>query len=170
MSLNIFLRNLALFFFFGLLQILFLNNITVSQLGITPFVYVVAILLMPFETPSWFSLLFAFFLGLSIDIFSDTGGMHAFSLVFAVVLRPIAIRLVEPRKGYELSDRPGVFGLGFKWFLNYMLMLLAVHHISFFLLDNFSFSLFISGFLSLIFTYIFSAVLILLSQFLIFRS
>lgn len=149
---------------------LFLNNIALSPLGITPFIYVAAVMLIPFETPAWFRLFFAFLLGLLIDIFTDTGGMHAFSLVLIAYLRPAVLNLIAPRDGYELSDRPQITYLGLGWFLKYASLLLIIHLVTFFFLDALSFSLFFSSIVTLFFTFIFSIVVIILSQYLVYRN
>jgi rod shape-determining protein MreD len=163
------IRNIALLVFFGLLQVLFLNNIEITKWHITPYIYVAAILLFPFQTPVWFRITAAFALGLTVDIFSDTGGMHAFALVFTAYIRPLVLNLIQPRDGYDFPLQPLVSNLGFNWFLKYSLIMLSIHHLIFFLLDSFSFSLFFSKFHVLILSLIFSGIVILLSQFLIFR-
>jgi rod shape-determining protein MreD len=130
---------------------------------------VAAILLFPFQTPTWFRIMAAFGLGLTVDIFSDTGGMHAFALVFTAYMRPLVLNLIQPRDGYDFPLQPLVSNLGFNWFLKYSAIILSTHHIIFFILDSFSFSLFFSKLHILILSLIFSGIVILLSQFLIFR-
>ena len=97
---NLFLRNIGRFIFLVLFQVLVLDNI---QLGgyLNPFMYVLFILLMPFETPGWVLLFSAFLLGGSIDLFEHTPGMHASAAVFMAFLRPAVLKLIAPREGYE---------------------------------------------------------------------
>lgn len=170
MDVKLLVRNMLLLLVFGLLQVLFINNITISRWDITPFIYIAAILLFPFETPVWFRLTAAFALGLSVDIFSDTGGMHAFSSVLIAFLRPPILNVISPREGYEYPIQPLAGMLGFGWFLKYTLILTGIHHLSFFILDAFSLSLFFMKFHVLLLSYIASVSLIVLSQFLIFRE
>jgi len=59
-----------------LLQIFIFSQIQFSNL-INPYFYVLFVLLLPFDMPRSAMLLMAFFLGLTIDLFSNTLGMHA---------------------------------------------------------------------------------------------
>ena len=70
------LKNIFRFIILVLVQVLVLNNI--QFLGyINPYIYILFILSLPVRTPRWASLLLAFVLGLTIDIFANTPGMHA---------------------------------------------------------------------------------------------
>lgn len=170
MDAKLLFRNIALLLFFGLLQVLFLNNIEITSRLITPYIYFAAVLLFPFQTPVWFRLIAAFMLGLLVDVFSDTGGMHAFASVFAAYIRPAVLQLVEPRDGYEYPLQPLVSHLGFNWFLKYSSIMLGIHHIVFFILDTFSIKLFFLQIDVMILSFLFSGIVILLSQFLVFRK
>ena len=57
-----------------LLQVLILNNVHIAGYA-TPFLYIYLILKFESETPRNALMLWAFFLGLTVDIFSDTPGM-----------------------------------------------------------------------------------------------
>ncbi len=121
-----------------MVQVLILNNI--NALGyINPFVYPLAILALPFITSEVVLLLLAFIMGLCVDVFSDTGGMHAAALVMLAFCRPYIIRLITPSGGYEGDDRPSIFSMGLIWFLMYSGILLFIHHFTFFFLRIFSF-------------------------------
>lgn len=74
-----------------LLQVLLLNNIQFSGY-INPYMYVLFILLLPFETPRYLLLLLGFFLGLLVDIFSNTPGFHASATTFLAFCAPIPFR------------------------------------------------------------------------------
>ena len=78
---NQILKNIIRFVVLVFIQVAILNNIQISGF-INPYMYVLFILLLPFETPNWILLVLSFFLGLSIDIFSNTLGMHASASVF----------------------------------------------------------------------------------------
>ena len=85
---KLFGRNIIRFVILVLLQVLVLDNIQISG-HIVPHFYVLFILLMPFETPNWLLLLTAFALGLSVDMFNHTLGMHAAATVFMASLSSI---------------------------------------------------------------------------------
>jgi len=80
------IQNIIRFLLLVLFQVLVLNNI--EFLGfINPYLYILFILSLPVQTPRWFALLLAFVLGLTIDTFSNTMGMHAFASVLICFLR-----------------------------------------------------------------------------------
>jgi len=162
-------RNIFRFIFLVLLQVLVLNNIQFSGY-INPYLYVLFILLLPFETPGWLLLVFAFFLGLSVDIFSDTIGMHASASVFMAFLRPFVLQLIAPRDGYEIGKLPRVYYYGIVWFFKYSFLLILLHHLFLFSIEVFNFNsyylILVRTFLSVIFT----TVLVIISQYIIFRK
>ena len=170
MGFNILTKNIGKYIFLVLLQVAVLNNIHLSSLGITPYVYVLFILLLPFETPSWMLLIFAFVTGLSIDMFDDTGGAHAAATVFVAFLRIGVLRAISPRDGYESGILPRISYLGLNWFVKYMLVLIFVHHLIFFYIEVFSFEDTLITFLKIILTTILSSILIIISQYLIYRK
>ena len=80
-------RNIIRLLVVVLLQVFIINNIEISSM-INPYFYVIFILLLPFETPGWILLMSAFSLGLVVDLFMNTPGLHAASCVFMAFLRP----------------------------------------------------------------------------------
>ena len=65
---------------YTLIQILILNEILFLSY-INPYLYIILIIVLPYKTPKWFLIIYAFFLGFSIDIFSGTLGMHSLEKV-----------------------------------------------------------------------------------------
>ncbi len=166
---KLFTRNIIRFAVLVLLQILVLNNIQISG-HIVPYVYILFILLMPFETPNWLLLVTAFALGLSVDLFTQTPGMHAAATVFMAFVRPYVLGLSAPRDGYEPGSFPRLYYYGFKWFLRYTVILVLVHHFVLFYIEVFRFSDFFSTLLRVLISSLFSVILIMLSQYFIYRK
>ena len=162
-------RNIARFIFLILLQVWVLNNIQFSGY-LNPYMYVLFILLLPFETPGWAVLLLSFFLGLSVDMFTDTIGMHASASVFMGFLRSFVLQSIAPRDGYEIGTFPRVFFYGVTWFLKYSLLLVFIHHLFLFSIEVFNFKTFHLVILRTILSTLFTTILILVSQFIIFRK
>lgn len=74
-----------------LVQILICNHI--NFLGyINPLVYIYFILLFPFNANRSLFLVLAFALGLTIDMFSDSGGANAAACLFIAYIRPSVLR------------------------------------------------------------------------------
>ncbi|MCX6258967.1 MAG: rod shape-determining protein MreD, partial [Bacteroidia bacterium] len=120
-------KNIWRFILLVLLQVLILNNIRFSGF-INPYVYVMFILLLPFETPKWLLIISAFLIGISVDYFSDTMGMHAAASVCMAYFRPHILGLIAPRDTYEAGTYPQMNYFGFTWFVQYCLILTFIHH------------------------------------------
>ncbi len=76
------LRGLVYFVVLVLIQALILNNIHFLRIA-TPFLYLYFIIKMPVGTSRDLVVLFSFLIGLVIDMFSNTPGMHAAACTLA---------------------------------------------------------------------------------------
>jgi len=166
---NIILKNTIRFIVLVLIQVAILNNIQVSGF-LNPYMYVLFILLLPFETPNWLLLSLSFLLGLSVDIFSGTLGMHASACVFMGYVRPYVLNYLSLRDGYEIGTYPGISYYGFAWFFKYALVLVVAHHSFLFIIEAFSFANFSETMVRIIFSSFFSLTLLVTSQFLMFKK
>ena len=146
-------------------QIVVLNNIQFSGY-INPFVYIMFIMMLPVRIPNWLLLIIAFFTGLTIDIFSNTMGMHAAACVFMAYVRPALLRIMAPRDGYEAESFPSAQQLGFTWFLIYAAALTFAHHMVLFYIEVFRFSEFFSTFLRVILSTVATVLFVMISQYL----
>ena len=120
-----------------LLQILLFNNINFSQ-NINPYLYITFIFIFPLNKNRFVFLSTAFIYGLTLDLFSDTGGIHAASLLFVAFLRVPFVKLFFKKntKDYLLFNlHSEAFGQVF----NYVVTLTIIHHFILLSLDNFSF-------------------------------
>lgn len=151
------------FIVFVLFQVLILNNI---QLGgtINPYLYILFILWLPIEWNKALVLGISFLLGLSIDVFTDTMGMHASACVFLGFVRPHLLNVLAPRDGYELNVSPTAGGLGWSWFLQYAIICVFLHHSFLFFVEVFRFSEFFDTLGRALASNIFSLVMIILVQ------
>ena len=158
------IKNILRFIFLVFFQVLILNNIQLSGY-LNPFLYVLFILMQPFETPKWLVLILAFVLGISIDMFSNTGGLHAAASVFMAFLREPILKLIAPRDGYDVVQKPTIQQFGFGWFFSYAGILVFIHHFFLFYLEVFHFANFFSTFFRVILSSFFTLTLIFISQF-----
>ncbi len=161
---NSILRFGLIFILLILLQLLLFNHIQFSGY-VNPYVYLMFILLLPFEIASWLLLLLAFALGMLIDIFSGTPGMHSSATLLAGFVRPYVLRVISPRDGYESGSNPSMLVYGFKWFFFYTLIMVLVHHTALFYLEVFSFTGFFRTLLRVLLSSAFSIIFILLIEF-----
>lgn len=157
------LNYLFVFILLVLTQVVILNNI---ELGgyINPYIYVLFILALPFETNENLTLLLAFLMGLFIDIFSSTMGFHTSATVFMAFSRKYVLKLIRPRDGYEFGITPNLQNMGLSWYLAYSVILVVLHHLFLFYIESFHFSQFFSTFGRVIVSSIFTLILIFIVQ------
>lgn len=118
-------------------QVLIFSYIHFSPF-ISPFVYPLFVLLLPFNTPRWLLLILGFVAGFILDLMLDTNGMHAASLLLVAYLRPYLITFITP-KGAEFEVEPNIYLQGFSWFLIYCGVSTLTHHIFYFLIESWTF-------------------------------
>tara|TARA_B100000795_G_C22790260_1_gene436604 strand:+ start:1031 stop:1537 length:507 start_codon:yes stop_codon:yes gene_type:complete len=134
------MNKLRIFFWFILillLQVFVLNNVNFSN-SINPYLYVSFIFIYPLNKNRFLFLFFTFIYGLTLDFFSDTGGIHAFSLLFVAYTRLFFIKLFFKKNNIDyllFNLHSEVFGQMF----NYVVTLTVIHHFILISLDNFSF-------------------------------
>jgi len=160
---NSILRFSLIFILLILLQVLLFNNIQFSGY-VNPYVYIMFILLLPMEIPSWLLLILSFATGLTIDLFSGSPGMHSSATVLAGFIRPYVLRIISPRDGYEPNSDPSMVTYGFTWFLTYTFLIVLVHHTALFYLEVFRFADFFRTMLRVILSTLFSVTFILLIE------
>jgi len=132
-------KNILRFVMLAALQVVVFNNMQVGTF-VNIFIYTGFILFLPFETPRTLLLILALAMGLLMDMFSNTGGLHAASLVFMAFSRPGVLRLIEPRDGYDASGDPTIATMGLGWFVTYALLLIFLHSFACFFLEAFRMS------------------------------
>jgi rod shape-determining protein MreD len=152
-----------------LIQALILNNIQFSGF-VNPYVYILFILLLPFTIPGYLLLGLSFLIGISIDIFNNTPGLHAGASVFLGFLRPGIANLISSREIIEKGNTPNIKQLGFASFLKYTVIAVFIHHLFLFYAEAFSFGGFFHTLLRCVLSSIFSVVIILASQFILFKN
>ncbi|WP_299125414.1 rod shape-determining protein MreD [uncultured Tenacibaculum sp.] len=156
-----------LFVFLLLLQVLVLNNILF--LGyVNPYLYIVFVFLYPLNTNRFPFLSLAFLLGLCVDSFSNSGGMHAFSILFIAYIRLFLVKTIFKKTESDYL----LFNLRLETFdkvFNYTVILTLIHHFILFSLINFSFYNFSNVLVNTLFSSVFTLVLYFLGSF-IFRK
>ncbi|MCM4161008.1 rod shape-determining protein MreD [Antarcticibacterium flavum] len=157
---NTILINSLRFIFLVLLQVLLLNNI--NFLGyVNPYLYLLFLVLYPFNTSQSLFLFLAFLLGITIDAFEDSGGIHAAASLFAAYIRPVFLRfsfgVSYDYQTVKLSNTP--YGAR----ISYITLLVFVHHLVLFTLEMFDFSHLFLILKKTFFSGIFTIILILIS-------
>lgn len=133
-----YLHKIGWFIGLVLLQVLILNNVHIAGYA-TPFLYIYLILKFESNVSRNALMLWAFFLGLTVDIFSDTPGMNASATVLLAFLRPTFLRLFVPRDTLEALV-PSIRTMGTSHFLKYLFACVFVHHGMLLTIEFFSFA------------------------------
>ena len=130
-------QNILRFVFLVLVQIAIFNNI--NFLGyINPYPYVLFIILFPIGDNKALLLALSFLLGISIDMFCNSGGMPAASCVTIAYLRPWILQSIFGL-AYEYNAVK-VVKAAFGQRLLYTTILVFSHHLLLFFLESFNFS------------------------------
>ena len=115
---------------------LILNNVHIMGYA-TPFLYIYLILKFESDASRNELMVWAFFLGLTVDVFSDTPGMNAAAAVLLAFLRPMFLRLFIPRDTLD-GIAPTARAMAFSPFLKYLVGGVFVHHVMLFVVEVFS--------------------------------
>ncbi|MEX2591442.1 MAG: rod shape-determining protein MreD [Anditalea sp.] len=134
MNSKIIISSITGFFVYFLVQVFVLKNLVIFDMAFC-FLYVFYILLLPIETKTIPLMLISFILGISIDIFYDSLGMHTASMVALAFARNAWIRIIIPTGGYDENVQPSILNMGIGWFFTYSLPLILLHHVIFFYID-----------------------------------
>jgi hypothetical protein len=153
------------FFIYVLAQVLLLKNLVLFNTGFC-FVYVAFILLLPIETSTLVLMSLGFIMGFVIDIFYNSLGLHALTMVFVAYLRNYWLSAITPQGGYDLGTVPNLKANGLQWFLVYMMPLVFIHHLTLFLVESAGFTLFWYSMLKTITSLLFTMTIIVVLQYL----
>ena len=123
-----------------LFQVLVINHIRLGGY-VHPYIYLTFILLLPFSMPKWQLLVLGFVLGLTVDLFTGTPGLHAGATTLMAFSRPSIIKLVSGSLKFDNIQEPNLGQLDGMWFLRYVFCLVFIHHFALFFLESFSFRL-----------------------------
>lgn len=157
---NQLLSNSLRFIGLVLLQVLILNNINLFGY-LNPFVYIVWVFLFPLKKERSLFLILSFLLGLSIDFFSDSGGINAAATLFIAFIRLIVLKAILRKSDVDFVLF-NIRSIPFDKIFLYITTLTVIHHFIIFSLEYFSFNDFLSILKNTIFTSIFTIVVSIL--------
>ena len=133
---NNLLKNSIRFVLFLLIQIIILNEIPPIHQYITPYLYFMFLLMMPFGMSRISLTLLGFVFGYSLDIFTNTPGLHAAACTLIGYIRPSILNLLLAQETSEdLKNEPSVSTMGWGPFVVYVLFLTFIHHFYLVLLE-----------------------------------
>ena len=161
---NVVLNNTIRFISLILLQVLVFNHMNIFG-NINPMVYIIWIFLFPFRKNRSSLLILSFLLGISIDFFSDSGGINAFAITFIAYIRLPLIKAILRKPDFDYLQFNLKTISNNKAFL-FIASLTMIHHFIVFSLEYFSFealsTIIFNTILTSIFTILFSTLGIVL--------
>ena len=142
-----------------LLQVLLFSHINFMGY-INPYPYILFILLFPIKNNRLVFILLSFILGLFIDVFLDSGGIHAAAAVTIAFIRPAALKFsfgaLYDHQAIKFSN------VDFAQRFTYISILTVIHHFILFSLEIFNFSKILLVLKNTLFSGIFTILLCLL--------
>ncbi len=134
---------------------------------ISVIIYPMFIMLLPIKTPHPLIILIGFTLGLAVDMFYNSPGVHASASVFSAFIRPFILSALEPRGGYNVNHSPTKSNFGFSWFATYACIMLLAHLFFYFSMEAFTFVYIGQIIMRTVFSFFASIIFVLLFQFLL---
>src|SRR5512141_796491 len=107
-------KNIIRFIFFIFVQVFVLNQVPPLHNLVNPYIYFLFILWLPFKTGRRTLMLLALALGMCLDFFTKTPGLHAAPCVLIAFLRPFLINVLVSHEGTEANyEEPSIKSMGF---------------------------------------------------------
>jgi hypothetical protein len=114
---------------FLLVQYFILDQIRPIHQFVTPYLYFLFVLWLPFTISRFTLMLVAFFLGFTLDLFTGTPGLHAAPCVLIAYLRPFLINVLMSQEGAEYNyTEPSIRSMGGAPYSLYVLVFTFLHH------------------------------------------
>ena len=127
--------NIVRFVLLLLVQVLICNHINFFGY-INPYIYIIFIFLFPIREERLILLLASFLLGMMIDLFSDSGGVHAAAAVSLAYVRPILLKSSFGMLYEHQSIKFSTTEIGS--LISYISLGTVVHHLILFSLETFN--------------------------------
>lgn len=115
-------------------QVMILKDLELFQVAFC-LPYVLLILLLPFNFNRVAALIVGFVMGLFVDMFYDTPGIHAAACVLIAFIRPFWLDVTLSGTSSDTNIKLGLKTLGFQWFLTFALPLTFIHHFALFFIE-----------------------------------
>ena len=123
------LKKILRFAVFILIQVFLLNKIPHLHRFITPYIYFLFLLWLPFSVSRQWLLIIGFITGLTLDYFTMTPGLHTAACLLIAYVRPFLISVLTPKDSSEFNYRePSPRAMLWTPYLVYVFVLTLLHH------------------------------------------
>lgn len=158
-------RNIIRFILFIFVQVYVLDVMPHLHQLVTPYIYFLFILWLPFYIKRMGLLALGFILGITVDYFAMTPGLHAAACTLIAYLRPFIINMFASKDTSEFNYKePSPKALGFRAYALYALILSLFHNGYLLFLEWLSFGSFINFLMKVIITTAISMLMILIAE------
>ncbi|NLP57337.1 rod shape-determining protein MreD [Lutibacter sp. B1] len=157
---NLLLNNTLRFIGLVLLQVLVLNHINLFG-HINPMIYIVWVFLFPVRKNKSLFLILSFLLGLTVDLFSNSGGINASATLFIAYFRLPILKAVLKKSDFD-NILFNLRAIPFPKAFLFILILTIIHHFIVFSLEYFSFNAYSEIIYNTILTSVFTIIISIL--------
>lgn len=167
-------QNGILKYFFWILflvlgQILVLNQLNINSY-VFPYIYTFIVLFVPRSMSKWLLLIFAFALGLFLDAYMNTFGIHAFACTLIAYLKIPVLDAILPSDLKTDEKSLNVYHMGFQKFVLFNGVLLFTHHFVVLYLEFFELQLFLSTLFKVLVSSFIALLLVTLVQYIFVKK
>jgi len=133
-------RNIIRGLFVLIVQVLLLKrNLTLGEFNYMHLtIYALVIAMIPYNWNRTLVVFIGFVIGLSVDMFYDSPGVHAGATTFIAYARYYLLNWMSPTEGYKKNSLTA-YQLGVPWFFTYLAILMFLHLMVLYSLEAFSF-------------------------------
>ncbi len=157
------LKHGRIFLILVLIQVLVLNRIHFSGF-INPYLYVLFLLYLPVGINRMLLMLLGFFAGMTVDIFSNTPGMHAGACVLIAFMRPVLLKAFLLKDNSNPDSCPSIHEYDIAMYIKYAVSMIVIHHSFLFLIEQFDFFYFWPTLVRILLSSVATFLLILVAQ------
>ncbi len=143
------------------LQVLFIRNLVFLDVAFC-FVYLIPILWLPGDMDSIWVILISFFIGLFVDMFYNTPGVHASACTLIGFIRKPLLRYFFPSRGVENEIHVTLARLGHQRYFVYITIIVFIHHLVLFFVEAAGLHLFLHTLLKVFSSLVFTVIVIYL--------
>ena len=119
-----------------LLQVLLFNQLQLWG-ACHPYIYVLCLLMMPITLSHSASMLIGAIVGLIMDVFCNSLGVHMAACILLMFIRPYLIGLIVNDKD-RLNEQISLRAIGMEALIKYVVILVLIHHLAVFMLAAWS--------------------------------
>lgn len=164
-------RNTIRFILFILIQVYVLFQIRPLHQFVTPYLYFLYILWLPFSMPRMAVTFLGFLFGFTLDMFTKQPGLHAAPCALIAYLRPFLVNILIPQEGADKNYKsPSPTSMGWAPYATYVLILTFIHNTYLVFLEWLQFGSFWFFLGKVLATTGISLILILITELLVYRK